>query len=167
MRKPRCKSLYEKNKYYHVYNRGHRKSLVFREVEDYNYFCQLMQKYLKFYDIVVLEYCLMPNHYHFLFKLGESVSEIPKFMQRFMTAYGIFFNRKYGLVGSVFQSPFGCRKIDGYGDLLNMIEYIKNNPVEARLVSDPNDYKWLFINKRSFKVLLRLGLLDAKLFDEG
>jgi REP element-mobilizing transposase RayT len=156
MGKPKCKYLYEKEKYYHIYNRGHRRSLIFQEKKDYQHFCNLMLKYLKKYDIVLVGYCLIPNHYHMILRLGNSVSDISKFMHRFMTAYCSYFNRKYNLLGAVFQNPFQARKLDGYEDLLNMIEYLKQNPVEARLVRKKGKYKWLYINRRSLKVLHRL-----------
>ena len=156
MRKPRCKYLYEKDKYYHIYNRGHRKSVIFQDRDDYEHFCNLMLRYLRKYDIVLVGYCLIPNHYHIILKLGDSVSDISRFMQRFMTAYCVYFNRKYRLIGPVFQNPFQARKLDGYEDLLNMIEYLRQNPIEARLVKGKGKYKWLYINKRALKVLHRL-----------
>jgi GH24 family phage-related lysozyme (muramidase) len=91
-----------------------------------------------------------------ILKLGDSLTDISKLMQRFMTAYGVYFNKKYNLVGSVFQNPFQARQLDGYEDLLNMIEYLKNNPVQAKLVKRKGKYKWLYINKKSLKVLHRL-----------
>ena len=146
MGKPRCKYLYEKYRYYHIYNRGHRKSPIFQEKDDYVHFCKLIERYLKEYDLVLVGYCLLPNHYHIILRLGGSLSDISRFMQRFMTAYCVYFSRKYQLVGSVFQNPFQARKIDGYGDLLNMIEYLKLNPVKAELVTVGRKYKWLSIN---------------------
>ncbi len=162
MKKPKCEILYKKNKYYHIYNRGHHKSPIYRCKKDYLNFIRLMERYLDRYDIVLISYCLMPNHYHLVLKLGESKMDISKFMQRFMTAYSCYFNRKYGLIGTVFQNRFEARRLDDYIDLFNMIEYLKNNPLEAGITSIKKRYRWLYIKKKILKVGPRPGLWKRK-----
>lgn len=72
----------------------------------------------------------------------------------FMTAYVIYFNRKYQKVGHLFQGPFQVRRIIGAVDLDNTIKYIRNNPLEGDLVGggDADSYRWLYIKKLSQKL---------------
>ncbi|MBU1119759.1 transposase [Patescibacteria group bacterium] len=135
--------LYRPNTFYHVYNRGNRKQIVFWNSSDYVRFTKKVLEYEKLYDLTIYKRCLMPNHYHMLIRLGNSVEDISRFMHRSMTAYTMYFNKKYDLVGSVFQGPFRVKRLEGIQDILRTSEYIDKNPVKAGLVRRSEDYKWL------------------------
>ncbi|KUK66978.1 MAG: Transposase [candidate division WS6 bacterium 36_33] len=98
---------------------------------------------------MLVAYCYMSNHYHFIIKCGHNWNDIPKFMGCFMTSYVMYFNRKYLKVGHLFQGPFQVRRIIGRRDLESTIQYLRNNPVEAGLVSskEVDSYRWLYIRK--------------------
>ena len=56
------------NHYYHVYNRGAHKMDIFRSDVDYIMLLNLVKEKMSVFDISVIAYCLMSNHYHFLFR---------------------------------------------------------------------------------------------------
>jgi putative transposase len=56
--------------YYHIYNRGINKDLIFFEEANYAYFIQQFKKYVSEY-VDVFAYCLMPNHFHFFVRIKE------------------------------------------------------------------------------------------------
>ncbi len=148
MRKPNSTILYKKGNLYHIYNRGNDKNRIFRREKDYDNFVGIVRRYEKILDIIVLSYCLMPNHFHLILKLGDSKTDISKFMQRCMTSYVMYFNRRYGRVGHLFQGRFESRLLDGGKDLSNLVNYLKNNPIEAGLVSKKEGkYKWFYLRK--------------------
>lgn len=147
MRKPSATILYRKRNIYHIYNRGNNKSKIFRNVKDYNNFVNTVRRYEKMFDVIVLGYCLMPNHYHLILMLGDSKTDISKFMQRCMTSYVMYFNRRYGRVGHLFQGRFGSRLVDKGKDFSNLVDYLRNNPVEAGLVGKKGKYKWFYLRK--------------------
>ena len=68
--------------FYHIYNRGNNKRLIFYEINDYERLVKRVLEYEKEYDLIVYAYCLMPNHYHLLVKLGDDRSAVSKYMQR-------------------------------------------------------------------------------------
>ena len=76
MAKIRNEYLYTKNSFYHIYNRGNNKKVIFYEVSDYKRFICRLFKYVKDYDLDIYAYCLMPNHFHLLLKLGENKNDI-------------------------------------------------------------------------------------------
>lgn len=147
MRKPKNDILYEEGRFYHVYNRGHHKMKVFRSEDDYSHFIHLIYKTLRNYHIMLICYCLMPNHFHMMLKLGEDKTHISKFFQRLLTAYCCYFNRRYRLVGSVFQGRFQARQIENRKDYISTMGYIKRNPSEAGLVKEGEDYRWQHVRK--------------------
>lgn len=151
MSKIKSKFLYSRNSYYHIYNRGNNKKLIFYEDGDYQKFINNLFKYKGDYDLSIYAYCLMPNHYHLLIRLGQKRGDISKYMHRCMTAYAMYFNKRYKSVGRLFQSPFQVKKLNDVKSIIRVILYIENNPVEAHLVKTSADYKWLEILPKSIK----------------
>jgi REP element-mobilizing transposase RayT len=143
--KPRNKYLYSSNSFYHIYNRGNNKRLIFFNSKDYIRFEQTIYKYEKDFDLNIYASCLMPNHYHLLIQLGSDTSAISKYMQRCMTSYVMYFNKKYAFIGRLFQSPFQVRRLPSVKSIIRVIQYIEKNPVEANLVKVSTDYRWLRI----------------------
>lgn len=146
MAKMKNEYLYTTNTFYHIYNRGNRKKLIFWNTKDHLKFIEILHRYEKEYDLTIYAYCLMPNHYHFLIRLGSEVGSISKFMHRCMTAYGMYFNKKYQLVGRLCQSPFQAVKLVTVKSIIREIQYIEANPKKAGLVKVSSDYRWLNIS---------------------
>lgn len=132
--------------YYHVYNRGVEKRLIFLDDQDYTVFLGILKKYIlgeksnntnrhKFErlgdEIDIIAYCLMPNHFHLLIyqKLDNSIT---KLMQRVMTGYVMYFNDRYGRVGSLFQSRYKASLINADSYLHHITRYIHMNPEDYK-----------------------------------
>lgn len=65
---PNRRILLSANNYYHIYNRGVNKELIFFSQRNYQYFLYKMAQYfLGKADIIT--YCLMPNHFHLVVKV--------------------------------------------------------------------------------------------------
>ena len=136
-------SKFEPNIFYHLYNRGNRKEKIFLDQEDYERFLSSMYRFINDYNLIIYSYCLMPNHFHILINSGSRPSEITLFMHRFMTSYSLYFNKKYSLVGRVFQSSYRSKPYRTEKGFEKITTYINKNPVKAGLVKYHTDYKWL------------------------
>lgn len=147
MKKEKTPRLYRKHSFYHIYNRGNRKTRIYYNEKDYRVFVGLLYRYLKKSRLILIGYCLMPNHYHMILKSRKNLTEIPNFMHDFMTAYAMYFNRCHLKVGRIFQGPFQARRINGPIDLQTVKKYLMPNPFEAGLTEEKlgEDYKWLYI----------------------
>ena len=112
--------IYVEDSYYHVYGRGHNKEVIFREKDDYAVFLNLLKRYLsnkpvqdkknREYpwlqpEIDLLAFCLMPNHFHALI-YQRTPDAMTKLFKSVITTYGMYLNKKYKLLGPVFQSRF-------------------------------------------------------------
>lgn len=62
------KLIFAKGEYYHVYNRGCNRAVIFRSEANYQFLIKRVQENFKKFNITVIAYCLMPNHYHFLLR---------------------------------------------------------------------------------------------------
>ena len=74
-------------------------------------------------EIILLAYCLMPNHFHFFIKQKNALS-IDKFMQSFGTRYTMYFNRKYKRVGFLYQDTYKGVLIDDEQQFIYLSKYI-------------------------------------------
>lgn len=153
---------YTDDSYYHIYNRGVEKRLIFLDKQDYAVFLSYLKDYLlpkdeaelqrrlldpltsykerdkilkllrlnNFADeIILIAYCLMPNHFHFLLKQRGSQS-IDKFMNSFGVRYAMYFNRKYKRVGAFFQDAYKAVLVESEPQLLYLSKYIHRNPLK-------------------------------------
>jgi REP element-mobilizing transposase RayT len=132
--------------YYHIYARGVNKRKIFLDDTDFTYFLSLLKRYLsqedsrtsrgaqfaKLYDdINLLAYCLMSNHFHLLvFQINEKA--MTKLMRGVMSSYSMYFNKKYGRTGHLFESRYRASRISNDQYFAHISRYIHFNPKEWR-----------------------------------
>lgn len=137
--------IYASESFYHIYNRGVAKQIIFQDDRDYRMMIHCIRRYLspqimtdksgrpyeKLHGHVRLHaYCLMPTHLHLLI---EQLSErgMEQFMRRVMTSYTMYFNWRHNRVGGLFQGRYKGRLVQGDSDLLWLSSYIHENPQDA------------------------------------
>src|SRR3989338_5254383 len=119
---------FEVGEYYHCYSRGTEKRNIFLNKKDYERFIALLfacnsittihlsdyqkKTFGEIFDIVrgdslvdIGAYCLMSNHFHLLLHEKEE-GGISIFMQKLITAYTMYFNKKYERTGALFAGRF-------------------------------------------------------------
>ena len=74
-------------------------------------------------------YCLMPNHFHLLLQEKED-GGISRFMQKLLTGYTMYFNKRQDRTGALFQGKFQSRHVDEDNYLKYLVAYIHLNPVK-------------------------------------
>lgn len=137
-RKPR---IVADGSYHHIIHRGNNRMKVFRDASDYNHFCLLLKTYLSRYPACIYHYCLMPNHLHILLqiKIGK---QLQKLMQGVGLSYSIYCRKKYDFVGSLWQGRYKSIPIENDGYLMECGRYIERNPLRAKIVEDPGEYRF-------------------------
>lgn len=147
--------FYIENGYYHIYNRGVEKRDIFLDENDYRMFLYQLKYYLGIpkeddikqkkrsirSEIVLLGYCLMPNHFH-LFIKQLTKTGMTKLLRAICTNYVCYFNKRYKRVGTLFQGKYKAALIENEPNLLHVSRYIHINPLELDRVgpwkgSDP------------------------------
>lgn len=127
--------------YYHLYNRGNDKQLIFRESENYRFFIQRLREYLLKATSELIAFCLMPNHFHLVIYSGDC-PDFSNVMRGFTTSYVKSFNSLYHRVGYLFQGNTQVRLIQSDEDLINMCRYVHLNPATAGLVASPESWEY-------------------------
>ena len=141
------RELFLKGNYYHIYNRGASQGKLFFSNENYLHCLRLMKKYAESFFISILAYCLMPNHYHFLLRQDGEIS-LAKFINVLFNAYVQAVNKQRGRKGTLFAGRFKHVHIDKNEYLMHLCRYIHLNPVDAGIVSNPED--WAYSNYREW-----------------
>lgn len=153
---PRRKLEFRAGCYYHLYNRGHNRSNIFFDRQNYLYFLRQLHRYLVQQDVDIVAYCLMPNHYHLLVYL--QTDDLSNRMQACMLSYTKAINQRYQRCGSLFQGRFQAIWVNTDQYLLHLTRYIHLNPVKAGFVTRPED--WEFSSYQDY-LELRQGQLLA------
>ncbi len=143
--------------YYHLYNRGVDKRVIFKSKKDYERFMMLLyvtntqtenfrldnlinQQHKTFNEILLLDkgkllvsigvWGLMTNHFHLLVR-QEVDGGITKFMRKVGVGYSMYFNIRYERTGALFGGLFKSKLIgvdDNY--MRQLFGYIHINPLE-------------------------------------
>ena len=82
----------------------------------------------------------MDNHYHLILETPKG--NLLKVMHGINGRYTGYFNRKYGRVGHLFQGRYRGIVIDKDSYLIVLSRYVHLNPVRARVVERPEQYRW-------------------------
>jgi REP element-mobilizing transposase RayT len=137
--------------FYHLYNRGVEKRVIYKDLQDYSRFTELLyvsnttestdirnikRRNKSIFDwkpekplVAIGAYCLMPNHFHILLTplQDEGVSI---FMRKMCTSYSMYFNKKYERSGTLFEGKFKAKHVESDEYLKYLFSYIHLNPVK-------------------------------------
>ncbi|OGG11526.1 hypothetical protein A2Z00_02760 [Candidatus Gottesmanbacteria bacterium RBG_13_45_10] len=114
--------------YYHIYNRGSEKRIIFGSPRDYNFFFTRVQENADKFSIDILCHSFMPNHFHFLVKQRDKHS-VSVFMNALQLGYAKYFNVKYHRVGPLYQGRFKAKPVETDEYLLQLSAYIHRQPI--------------------------------------
>ena len=125
---------------YHITSRGNERRAIFRDDEDRVDFLDALQKVNERFNWICHAYCLMNNHYHLLIETPDG--NLSKGMRQLNGVYTQDFNRRHHRVGHVFQGRYKSILVDKESYLLEVSRYVVLNPVRAKAVKCPEDWKW-------------------------
>lgn len=92
-----------------------------------------------FEKVDMLQYCLMPNHFHFLLR-QRTMTGMEELMKKISVPYCLYFNKKYDRVGPIFQSTYKAVLIKDSAQLLTVSKYIHMNPSD--ICENPSEYPY-------------------------
>ncbi len=144
--------------YYHVYNRGNNKRPIFFSTKDYQRFLDKLKEYKEKFDLTLIAYSFMPNHFHLELRQNRD-TPLSVFVQAMLNSHAKYVSLKYEMVGHVFQGPFKAKLIADESSLLQLSRYIhlncikdeifklsvplnKSRKIRQRLVEDLRLFPW-------------------------
>lgn len=156
---------FDSNAFYHVYNRGVDKRVVFDGGGDFQRFYESLYLFndanyrhpggrsinrevllagheMRAIDRVplvrILSFCLRPNHFHLLLKAREP-NGISKFLHRLEMGYANYFNLRNARKGRLWESAFKAKAVDYEEHLQLLPRYIHLNALDGSSVSWRSD----------------------------
>ncbi len=127
----------------HILNRRVDRQTLYHSSEDYEIYRDLLCEAVVKYNLSILEWVFMPNHWHMLVQ-PETKYQVSNFMQWLSGAHARGVRMKTGTVGngSVYQSRFKAFPVKPGTHLHRLRNYLAMNPVKANLVVNPFDWRW-------------------------
>ena len=172
-------TTYTTSQIYHIYNRGNNKQTIFFNRENYIFFLNKIRQHIRPH-CEILNYCLMPNHFHFLIYSDErTILPVPplqaairveqpktKFSEAWriaLSSYTQAINRQQQRTGSLFTQNTKNKQVSDEWMSFDYrhccFSYIHQNPVSSNLVKKAED--WEFSSYRDY-VGIRNGTLCNK-----
>lgn len=160
----------QEDQLYHIYNQGNNRETIFREREDYLSFLKLFREKVAPHCEVV-NYCLMPNHFHFLINSTEKSAKpvmlgsvrstaLANGFRMLCGAHAYEFNKRRNRTGSLFRQKTKAKLLET-GDIhypFICFHYIHQNPIRAGLCKKMED--WEFSSFQDYCGLRKGSLAD-------
>lgn len=126
---------------YHVIARGNNRRVVFHDDEDFLAYRSVLLHYKQELPFLLHHYVFMSNHVHMIIRPSAQAT-LAAIMQGISLKYSLYYKKKYGFIGHLWQGRFKNLLIDKDGYQLICGVYIELNPVRASITKNPMDYKW-------------------------
>jgi REP element-mobilizing transposase RayT len=125
---------------WHVTSRGNNREDIYLCDEDHLMFLSIFAEAVRRFRWIIHSYTLMTNHYHLVIETPETT--LSRGMKWMNGKYAQWFNRRHGRSGHLFQGRFKGFLVEKESHLMALIRYVALNPVRARMVERPEQYRW-------------------------
>ena len=120
--------------------RGNARQAIFQSDSDRLVYLDLLQRECRLRRLLLVGYCLMPNHVH-LIAVPERSDSLPLVLKNVHGRYAAYFNARLAKSGHLWQGRYYSCPL-GSAHLWNALRYAELNPVRAGMVSTAVDYAW-------------------------
>lgn len=126
--------------FYHITSRGNEGRDVYESDRDREKFLFYLESAHERFKIIVHAYCLMTSHYHLILETPQA--NLSRCMQFLNSGYTSYFNIKRKRKGHLFQGRYKAFLVDKDSYMQRLSRYTHLNPVKAKIVDRPEEYKW-------------------------
>ncbi len=147
---------------YHVINRANARLPLFFDETDYKVFEEILGEACEKYDMRLLAYCIMPNHFHLVVQPKQS-GDLQRFMQWLTLTHTQRWHQKQKSVGTghLYQGRYKSFIIEQDNHLLSVIRYVERNPLRAKLVKKAENWEYSSLSRRLSSDPTRKKLLSS------
>ena len=140
---PRPKRADEAGGLYHALNRGNARAAVFHKDADFEAFERIVSEGLDRYEVQLLAYQLMPNHWHLVLRPGKD-GEMSRLLRWVTATHTMRYHAHYHSSGQghVYQGRFKSFPIQDDDHFHVACRYVERNALRAGLVDRAEDWRW-------------------------
>ncbi len=122
------------NYVYHVLNRANARAQIFDDDKDYQLFEQILTEAKEKYDMRLLSYCLMPNHWHFVVHPKKD-GDLSKFMNWLTLTHTQRWHARKKTTGQghLYQGRYKSFLCQDNNHFLILARYVERNALRANL----------------------------------
>jgi putative transposase len=146
---PRVQRVDVGGEVYHVLNRANARVQIFDNDEDYQQFEQILEEAIDKFEMKLLAYCVMPNHWHLVLH-----PKVDGDMQKFMSWLTNTHTRRWHVAkdsvghGHLYQGRYKSFLVEQDQHLQTVIRYVERNAKKANLVKKAEDWQWSSVWRR-------------------
>ncbi len=134
---------------YHVLNRANARVQIFDNNKDYQQFEEILEEAVEKFDMRLLAYCVMPNHWHLVLHPKQDGD-----LQQCMSWITNTHTRRWHVVkdtvgqGHLYQGRYKSFIIAHDQHLLTVLRYVERNAKRANLVKNAEEWQWSSVWRR-------------------
>lgn len=128
---------------HHLTLRGVARCDVFLDDADREEMLRRLEALARELGFFCLAWALMSNHIHLVIQAADI--PLRRLMARLATGYAMYFNRRHGRVGHLFQNRYWSQPVENEEALEAIVAYVNQNPLKAGLVGSLAElarYRW-------------------------
>lgn len=147
---------------YHVLNRANARVQIFDNDKDYQQFEDILEEVVEKFDMRLLAYCIMPNHWHLVLHPKQDGD-----LQQFMSWLSNTHTRRWHVTkdtvgqGHLYQGRYKSFIIEKDQHLLTVIRYVERNAKRANLVKKAEQWRWSSVWRREYGTSKHLKILSS------
>lgn len=128
---------------YHVLNRANAREQIFDGDKDYQQFEDILKEAVEKYDMRLLAYCLMPNHWH-LALYPRKDKDMGLFMGWLTNTHTRRWHTTKKVIGHghLYQGRYKSFLCQTDSHFLTLVRYVERNAKKANLVRRAENWKW-------------------------
>ena len=128
---------------YHVLNRANGRRTIFETPEDFAAFINVVTESLLVMPTRLLAYCVLSNHWHFVF-WPEREGQLSALLHQMTTTHVRRWHKHRNSEGEghVYQGPFKSFPVQDDGHFYTVCRYVERNSVRANLTPLAQDWVW-------------------------
>ncbi len=128
---------------YHVLNRANARVQIFDSDKDYQLFENILEEAVEKYDMRLLSYCVMPNHWH-LVLYPKNDGDLARFMGWLTNTHTRRWHTEKGTIGQghLYQGRYKSFLCQDDNHFLTLVRYVERNARRANLVKKAENWKW-------------------------
>ena len=146
---PRVERIDVGENVYHVLNRANARVQIFDTGKDYKLFEDILEEAVEKFDMRLLAYSLMPNHWHMVL-YPKNDGDLSLFVGWLTNTHTRRWHTETGTVGEghLYQGRYKSFLCQDDGHFLTMSRYVERNAKKANLVSKAEDWRWSSVWRR-------------------
>jgi putative transposase len=116
---------------------------LFRHDRDFAAFQRVVEQACQRHPLPILDYCIMPNHWHFVVAPEED-AQVTAFFRWLAHTHAMRWRVSHRTVGygHLYQGRFKSFPVQDDTHLLTLCRYVQRNPLAAGMVRRAQDWRW-------------------------